>query len=93
MTANRKEAVMALTRRTFLEAVGIGGAGLLTTPRGAWAGLLEGTAPAPAARPLLLHNNENPLGPGPAVLDAVRAALGAGGPAGRDAYEDVGQLH
>jgi histidinol-phosphate aminotransferase len=83
---------MALTRRTFIEAVGIGGAGLLAAPRGAWAGLLEGTAPA-AARPLLLHNNENPLGPGPAVLDAVRGALGSGGLAGRYPWEDVGQLH
>ena len=40
---------MALTRRTFVKAVGIGGAGLLATPRGAWAGLLQGTAPAAAA--------------------------------------------
>jgi histidinol-phosphate aminotransferase len=44
-------------------------------------------------RPLLLHNNENPLGPGQAVLDAVRGALGQGGPAGRYPWEDVGQLH
>ena len=86
---------MALTRRSFIEAVGIGGAGLLATSRGAWASLLEG-APAPAVaapRPLLLHNNENPLGPGDSVLQAVRTALSAGGPAGRYPFEDVRQLH
>jgi histidinol-phosphate aminotransferase len=84
---------MALTRRTFIEAVGIGGVGLLATPRRTWAGLLQGTGPAAAARPLLLHNNENPLGPGEAVLEAVRGALGSGGLAGRYPWGDVGQLH
>jgi histidinol-phosphate aminotransferase len=74
--------------------VGIGGAGLLATPRGAWASLLEGAAPAAAApRPLLLHNNENPLGPGDSVLQAVRTALSTGGPAGRYPWDDVKQLH
>ena len=95
MTVHRKETVMALTRRSFIEAVGIGGAGLLATSRGAWASLLE-AAPATAAaaaRPLLLHNNENPLGPGDSVLQAVRTALSAGGPAGRYPFEDVRQLH
>jgi histidinol-phosphate aminotransferase len=94
MTVHRKETVMALTRRSFIEAVGIGGAGLLATPRGAWASLLEGAAPAAAApRPLLLHNNENPLGPGDSVLQAVRTALSTGGPAGRYPWDDVKQLH
>jgi histidinol-phosphate aminotransferase len=95
MTVHRKETVMALTRRSFIEAVGIGGAGLLATSRGAWASLLE---PAPAtaaaaARPLLLHNNENPLGPGDSVLQAVRSALASGGPAGRYPFDDVKPLH
>ncbi|MGH9329355.1 MAG: pyridoxal phosphate-dependent aminotransferase, partial [Vicinamibacterales bacterium] len=34
-------------------------------------------------RPLLLHNNENPLGPGTKVLTAVRSFLKDGAPAGR----------
>jgi histidinol-phosphate aminotransferase len=94
MTVHRKETVMALTRRSFIEVVGIGGAGLLATSRGAWASLLEGAAPAAAApRPLLLHNNENPLGPGDSVLQAVRIALSTGGPAGRYPWDDVKQLH
>jgi histidinol-phosphate aminotransferase len=86
---------MALTRRSFIEAVGIGGAGLLASSRAGWASLME-AAPATgavAARPLLLHNNENPLGPGDSVLQAVRSALASGGPAGRYPFDDVKQLH
>jgi len=80
---------MSYTRRSFVKAAGLGGAGVLAARRQAWAAL-TGTAPPP--RPLLLHNNENPLGPGPAVLDAVRAALGAGGRAGRYCFDEVAVL-
>ena len=89
----RKEADMSFTRRAFVKAVGIGGASVLAARRDAWAGLSQVPGSARPPRPLLLHNNENPLGPGPAVLDAVRAALGPGGPAGRYPGEDVAQLH
>jgi histidinol-phosphate aminotransferase len=41
-------------------------------------------------RPLLLHNNENPLGPGTKVLTAVRSFLKDGAPAGR--YPDNPQM-
>jgi histidinol-phosphate aminotransferase len=84
---------MAFTRRAFVKAAGIGGAGLLASRGSAGAGWLQAPGPALAPRPLLLHNNENPLGPGPAVLDAVRAALGDGGPAGRYAFNLVPGLH
>jgi hypothetical protein len=80
---------MSYTRRAFVKAAGLGGAGVLAARRQAWAAL-TGTVPPP--RPLLLHNNENPLGPGPAVLDAVRAALGAGGRAGRYCFDEVAVL-
>jgi len=80
---------MSCTRRAFVKAAGLGGAGVLAARRQAWAAV-TGTAPPP--RPLLLHNNENPLGPGPAVLDAVRAALGAGGRAGRYCFDEVAVL-
>jgi histidinol-phosphate aminotransferase len=89
----RKEADMSFTRRAFVKVVGIGGASMLAARRDAWAELIQAPGSAPPPRPLLLHNNENPLGPGPAVLDAVRAALGQGGPAGRYPWEDVAQLH
>ena len=87
----RKEADMSFTRRAFVKTVGIGGAALFASRREAWAGLLQGTPRPP--RPLLLHNNENPLGPGEAVLDSVRRALGQGGPAGRYPFEHVAHLH
>ncbi|HEY2946462.1 MAG TPA: aminotransferase class I/II-fold pyridoxal phosphate-dependent enzyme [Vicinamibacteria bacterium] len=84
---------MSFTRRAFVKVAGIGGASLLAARREAWAQMFQATGPARPPRPLLLHNNENPLGPGQAVLDAVRGALGQGGPAGRYPWEDVPQLH
>jgi len=86
---SREEALMSCTRRAFVKAAGLGGAGVLAARRQAWAAL---TGTVPPSRPLLLHNNENPLGPGPAVLDAVRAALGAGGRAGRYCFDEIAVL-
>jgi len=77
---------MSWTRRSFVKAAGLGGLAALAARREAWAAI---TGSVPPPRPLLLHNNENPLGPGPAVLDAVRAALGTGGRAGRYCFDDV----
>jgi histidinol-phosphate aminotransferase len=89
----RKEAEMSFTRRAFVKAVGIGGASVLAARREAWATLAQAPGAARPPRPLLLHNNENPLGPGESVLEAVRGALGQGGPAGRYAYDLVPDLH
>jgi histidinol-phosphate aminotransferase len=79
----------SFTRRSFVSSIGLSGASLLLARRDALA-LQQRRAPGPAApaQPLppprlLLHNNENPEGPGQAVLDAVRAALKQGEPAGR----------
>jgi histidinol-phosphate aminotransferase len=78
-----------LSRRSFVRSLGVGAAGALTTsylPRqadAATARWVESFIQATGTRPLLLHNNENPLGPGPKVLDAVRAFLRDGAPAGR----------
>lgn len=80
---------MSLSRRAFVRTVGVGAAGAFSTaylPRLAdartarWA---EAFQQAAGTRPLLLHNNENPLGPGLKVLDAVHAFLRDGAPAGR----------
>jgi histidinol-phosphate aminotransferase len=91
VSPNMLEGTMSFTRRSFVKTLGVGGATMFAARR-AGADLLKllGT---PGARPLLLHNNENPLGPGQAALDAVRAALGEGGPAGRYTFRIVGDLH
>jgi histidinol-phosphate aminotransferase len=76
-----------LTRRRFVQTVGIGAAGAIT---GSWIGargregslfsVVDAQTPAAANTPLIvLSSNENPLGPGQKVLDAVRAAFGPAG--------------
>ncbi len=81
-----------LTRRRFVQSVGIGAAGLT----GAWIGargreggflsgldaqlFAQGLAPT-AANPIVLSSNENPMGPGQKVLDAIKAAFGPNGAA------------
>jgi len=78
-----------LTRRRFVQTVGLGAAGAIT---GSWIGArgregslwaMEGQAPAAAAaaNPIILSSNENPFGPGQMVLDAVKAAFGPAGAA------------
>jgi histidinol-phosphate aminotransferase len=74
-----------LTRRRFVQSVGIGAgafAGSWITARGregsVWSAL-EAQTPAAAANPIILSSNENPLGPGQKVLDAVKAAFGPTG--------------
>jgi histidinol-phosphate aminotransferase len=77
---------MALTRRGFVQTAGIGAAGALTS---AWIGargrenalwsVVEPTLQALEPGVIVLASNENPLGPGPAVMKAVKAALGNGG--------------
>lgn len=75
-----------LARREFLRTLGAGAAGAFSATligaRGRehtiWSGL---EAPLNALEPgvICLASNENPLGPGTVVLDAVRAAFGANG--------------
>ena len=69
---------MSLTRRSFVKTVGLCGAALLRRPRRRGRRCSRGRARPFPPTPLLLHNNENPLGPGTAALDAVRAAIGGG---------------
>jgi histidinol-phosphate aminotransferase len=77
---------MSVSRRAFVQTLGVGGAGLISTTRfrPEQAGLLESILEAAEARPILLHNNENPVGPSSAAIDAMRGILGTtAAPAGR----------
>ena len=77
---------MALSRRGFVQAVGVGSA---TALAGAWIGgrgrehsvwsAFEPTLEAVEPGMICLSSNENPLGPGKTVMKAVRAAFGDGG--------------
>jgi histidinol-phosphate aminotransferase len=77
---------MPLSRRVFVQTLGVGAAGVLTSSyigaRGrehsVWS-LVE--TPLGAVQPgmIVLSSNENPLGPGKTVLDAVRGAFGPNG--------------
>ena len=88
-----KESAMSFTRRAFVKTLGIGGATVLGARRGFGAERPQLQGAIPPARPLLLHNNENPLGPGQAALEAVRQALGDGGPGGRYTFRRIADLH
>ena len=77
---------MALTRRGFVQTVGLGTAGAVT---GAWVAsrgrenalwsAFEPTLQAVEPGMICLSSNENPLGPGKTVMRAVRGAFGDGG--------------
>jgi len=65
---------MSLSRRVFVRTLGAGGAGalFLGRPVGFWP---EMAVRAAETERLLLHNNENPMGPGKAAVDAIHAWL------------------
>jgi histidinol-phosphate aminotransferase len=77
---------MALTRRRFVRNVSLGTAGALTTAfigaRGrenaVWSAI-EPSLHAVEPGTIVISSNENPMGPGPKVIDAIRAAFGADG--------------
>ena len=75
---------MSLSRRAFVQTLGIGAAGALTGSfigsRGREASLF-GVEPLFAAgtNPIILGSNENPTGPGQTVLNAIKAAFGPTG--------------
>src|SRR5262245_58165943 len=80
-----------ISRRRFVTGVGIGAAGAIGSSliggRGRenaiWSMLEPELAAqtATAANPIILSSNENPLGPGKVVLDAIQSAFGTGGAA------------
>src|SRR6266550_7173556 len=78
--------VMALTRRAFVQTIGAGAAGVAASSyigaRGREDSIWSLFEPRPASAapvPIVISSNENPLGPGRTVLDAVRAAFGVDG--------------
>ena len=73
---------MALSRRGFVQTVGVGAAAAWIGARGRehsiWSAF-EPTLQAVEPGTIVLASNENPLGPGKAVMNAVRSAFGDGG--------------
>jgi histidinol-phosphate aminotransferase len=81
---------MSLSRRRFVQTVGVGTAGMWIAGRGREAGLFDLTATAHAqGAPLILASNENPLGTPKAVLDAVRHGFGE---VGRDQFATTAEV-
>jgi histidinol-phosphate aminotransferase len=73
---------MPLSRRNFVSALGLGGVGLMSPPllggrgsEGRLAAWIKESA-APAAGLIRLDSNENPNGPSPRSIEALRALLG-----------------
>jgi histidinol-phosphate aminotransferase len=73
---------MALSRRGFVQTVGVGAAAAWIGARGRehsiWSAF-EPTLEAVEPGTIVLASNENPLGPGKTVMKAVRSAFGEGG--------------
>jgi histidinol-phosphate aminotransferase len=70
--------IQPLSRRAFARLVGVGAAAAALRPvLAATAPALQAPAPAETrpAQTIRLHSNENPLGPSPAALAAVREAM------------------
>ncbi|MBW8896082.1 MAG: hypothetical protein JF613_07860, partial [Acidobacteria bacterium] len=76
---------MAVTRRRFVQAAGLGAGTIAADWIGArgrenalWS-LVSPTLQASERDLIVLSSNENPVGPGLGVLNAIRTALGEGG--------------
>ncbi len=91
---------MPLSRRAFVQTVGVGAAGVLTSSyigaRGrehsVWS-IFEPSLQALEPNVICLASNENPVGPGQKVLDAVHAAFGpTGATPGRYSFDGGQEL-
>jgi histidinol-phosphate aminotransferase len=83
---------MSLSRRRFVQTLGVGAAGAWIGARGREASLFSLEQPLSAAeaqKMIIISSNENPLGPGQKVLDAVRGAFGE---AGRYPFSTAGDV-
>ncbi len=67
-----------MNRRTFVQHLGAGAVGLAALESQVGAQVPAGTTPAPAGGPIRIGSNENPYGPAPSAIEAVRSTcLGA----------------
>ncbi len=88
---------MTISRRSFVRQLGAGGAAAFISARGheAWASTRsESETPfaSEETTDLILSSNENPLGPGQHVVDAMRGILGPDGAgAGRYHFAQINQ--
>ena len=80
---------MNVSRRSFVKRVGVGTtAAAIMSFDGSRAWAREASLALPLQeRPMLLHNNENPLGPGDRVKRAMNDALAGGPRAGRYPFD------
>jgi histidinol-phosphate aminotransferase len=94
----KKEAAMSLSRRDFVRTMGVGAAGAyaatFVSSRRQEAIAFAAQTGVPANQVINLSNNENPMGPGQSVLDAIERALGpTGASAGRYPFALNQPLH
>jgi histidinol-phosphate aminotransferase len=98
MNTDKKEALMSLSRRDFVRTLGVGAAGayaatLVSGRRQQAIAFASQTGLSPS-QVIILANNENPMGPGQPVLDAIERALGpTGASAGRYPFMYDKPLH
>ncbi|MGE0463420.1 MAG: histidinol-phosphate transaminase [Vicinamibacterales bacterium] len=85
---------MSLSRRSFVQTLGVGGAGLWITARGREASLFaQGIQPLAGPAPsIILSSNENPLGCNADVLAAVRGSFPEAGRYPFATAEEVSEL-
>lgn len=85
---------MSLSRRSFVQTMGAGAAGLWIGARGREASLFaQGIQPTPGPAPsIILSSNENPLGCHPDVLAGVRGAFSEAGRYPFATAEEVSEL-
>jgi histidinol-phosphate aminotransferase len=88
---------MSLSRRSFVQTLSAGAAAAWVAGRGREAGLfsfeaLNAAEQNAAASPLILSSNENPAGPGQAVLDAVRGVFTSTGRYPNDRIDELAEV-
>jgi histidinol-phosphate aminotransferase len=76
MSRVKEDSAMSLSRRSFVQTLGVGATGLWITSRGREGSLFaQGLQPVQGAAPsIILSSNENPLGTHKDVLAAIRGA-------------------